>query len=89
VFSLISGLYMRVWPSESGSGFEVRLEEPDSSRHTESKMLGRKLQPEQARSHPLLDKFFAVSDFIIDNDPAVLSYLSGEEIDIARRVCLH
>jgi hypothetical protein len=82
-------VYMRVWPSESGSGFEVRLEEPDSSRHTESKMLGRKLQPEQARSHPLLDEFFAVSDFIIDNDPAVLSYLSGEEIDIAGRVCLH
>jgi hypothetical protein len=82
-------VYMHVWPSESGSGFEVRLEEPDSSRHADSQILGCKLQPEQARSHPLLDEFFAVSDFIIDNDPAVLSYLSGEEINIAGRVCPH
>jgi hypothetical protein len=80
---------MHAWPSESGSGFEERLEEPDSSRHADSKTLGRKLEREQARSHPRLDEFFAVSDFVIDNDPAVLSYLSGEEINIAGRVCLH
>jgi len=82
-------VYMLVWPSESGSSFEVRLEEPDSSRHAGSKVLGRKLQPEHARNHPLLKDFFAVSDFIVDNDPAVLSYLSGKEINIAGRVCLH
>ena len=35
------------------------------------------------------DRPFAVSNFIIDNDPAVLSYLSGEGINIAGRVCLH
>lgn len=80
---------MRVWPSESGSGFEVRLEEPDSSRHANSKILGRKLTPEKARKHPRLDDFFAVSDFTIDHDPAVLSYLSGEEVNIAGRVCKH
>ena len=72
--------YMRVWPSESGSGFEVRLEDPDLSRHTNSKMLGRKLTPERAQQSPDLDEFFAISDFVIDNDPAVLSYLSGEEL---------
>lgn len=82
-------VYMHVWPFESGSGFEVRLEDPDSSRHADSKILGRKLQPEQAQSYPPFDEFFAASDFIIDNDPAVLSYLSGEEINIAGRVCLH
>lgn len=82
-------VYMRVWPSESGCGFEVRLEKPDASRHINSKMLGRKLQPDEARNYPLLGQFFAVSDFIIDNDPAVSSYLSGEEINIVGRVCLH
>ncbi len=82
-------VYMKVWPSESGSGFEVLLEEPESSRHVNSKILGQKLTPEQARKHARLDDFFAVSDFIIDNDPAVLSYLSGEEVNIAGRVCKH
>jgi hypothetical protein len=82
-------LYMRVWPSESGGGFEVRLEESDSSRHANLKMLGRKLTPEQARQSPNLDEFFAISDYVIDNDPAVLSYLSGEEVNIAGRICKH
>ena len=82
-------VYMRVWPSESGSGFEVRLEEPEGARHVKSKMLGKKLTSAKARKHPLLDEFFAVTDFIIDNDPAVLSYLSGEEVNIAGRVCKH
>jgi hypothetical protein len=44
---------------------------------------------EDARRNPLLDDFFAVSDFIIDHDPAVLSYLSGEELNITGRVCNH
>jgi len=82
-------VFMRVWPSDSGTGFEVRIEEPDSSRHANSKILGKKLTTENARKNPLLDDFFAVSDFIIDNDPAVLSYLSGEELNITGRVCNH
>jgi len=82
-------VYMHVWPSENGGGFELCLEEPDSSRHAASKRLGRKLEPEKARSHPLLEEFFAVFDFIIDNDPAVLSYLSNHEVNIAGRVCKH
>jgi hypothetical protein len=65
------------------------MREPDSSRHANSEILGKKLTPEKARKHPRLDDFFAVSDFIIDNDPAVLSYLSGQEVDIRDRVCKH
>jgi hypothetical protein len=80
---------MRVWPSDTGSGFEVRLEDPDSSRHANSKMLGQKVTAEEARQSPRLDDFFTVSDFIIDNDPAVLSYLSGEEVNIVGRECKH
>lgn len=82
-------VYLRVWPSGSGSGFEVRFEDPELSRHLSSKMLGRKLEPEQVRQSLLREDFFAISDLIIDNDPTVLSYLSGEEINIAGRVCKH
>jgi hypothetical protein len=84
-----SWVYLRVWPSESGSGFEMRVEEPEGSRHVDSKILGKKLSCDEARQSPLLNDFFAVADFAIDNDPAVLSYLSGKEINIAGRVCKH
>jgi len=82
-------VYIRVWPSESRSGFEMRLEEPEGSRHCEFANLGNKLAPAEARKSPLLNDFFAVADYAIDNDPAVLSYLSGNEINIAGRVCKH
>jgi hypothetical protein len=82
-------VYLRIWPSESGSGFEMRIEEPEGSRHVDSKILGRKLSSSEARHSSLLNDFFAVADYVIDNDPAVLSYLSGEEVNIAGRVCKH
>jgi len=84
-----SWIYMLVWPSESGSGFELRVEEPRGSRHADSKSLGRKLSVDEARESPVLDDFFAVADYLIDNDPAVFSYLSGDEINITGRVCKH
>ena len=84
-----SWVYMRVWPSESGSGFEIRIEEPEGSRHINFKNLGSRLSTDEARKSPLLDDFFAVADYAIDNDPAVLSYLSGNEVNIAGRICKH
>jgi hypothetical protein len=84
-----SWVYMRIWPSESGSGFEIRVEEPEASRHVDFKNLGRKLTAAEARQSPLLNDFFAVADYVVDNDVAVLSYLSGEEINIVGRVCKH
>lgn len=82
-------VYMRVWPSESSSGFEMRVEEPETSRQADFKLLGRKMSCDEARGRPLLENFFAVANYAIDNDPAVLSYLSGEEINIAGRTCKH
>jgi len=80
-------VYLDVWPSEDDSGYEMRIEDPESSRHAKSAFLGRKLEPEEARNSSKRDDFFAVSDFILDNDPAVRSYLEGQEINIAGRVC--
>lgn len=82
-------VFIRIWPSESGSGFEMRIDEPDRSRHVNFKPLGKKLSPAVARKSRYLNDFFAVVDYAIDNDPAVLSYLSGEEINIAGRACKH
>ena len=82
-------VYLRVWPSETGSGFELRIDDPESSRHANTKMLGQMLTTEQARHSPRLDDFFAVSEFIVDHDPAVLSYLKGEEVNIVGRICKH
>jgi hypothetical protein len=84
-----SWVYMRVWPSETGRGFEIRIEEPEASRHVNSKLLGTKLTCDEARQSPLLKEFFVVAGYAIDNDPTVLSYLSGEEINIAGRICKH
>ena len=82
-------VFLRVWASESGSGFEMRIEEPDQSRHVNFKPLGKKLSREAARQSMHLNDFFAVADYAIDNDPAVLSYLSGKEINIEGRACKH
>ena len=67
----------------------MRIEEPEGSRHINFKSLGNKLTPSEARQSPLLNDFFLIADYAIDDDPAVLSYLSGEEINIVGRVCKH
>lgn len=84
-------VYMRVWPSETGSGFEIRIEEPSASRHyaTENISLGKALTCDDARARPTLDDFFAVARFVVDNDPALLSYLRDERIDQTGREWKH
>jgi hypothetical protein len=84
-----SWVYRHVWPSETGRGFEIRIEEPEASRHVNAKLLDAKLSCDEARQSPLLKEFFVVAGYAIDNDPAVLSYLSGDEINIAGRICGH
>jgi hypothetical protein len=82
-------VFIDIWPSETGSGFEMKIDDPELSRHAASGFLGVKPEPQQARKSLNREEFFAVSDFIIDNDPAVLCYLPGKEINIAGRTCKH
>jgi hypothetical protein len=42
-------------------------------------ILGCKLEPDQAGQSSNLDEFFAVSDFILDNDPAVRRIFRAEK----------
>jgi hypothetical protein len=73
-------VYLLIWPSESGSGFEIRLVDPSGSRHIDNESLGRKITEDEALVSSRLHDFFDVAKFVIDNDPAVLSYLNREKI---------
>lgn len=64
-----------VKPSEAN--FNMRIEEPDVSRHKDFKALGIALSRDEALSSELKEDFFAIADYIVVEDPAVNSYLLG------------
>ena len=74
-------------PSETQ--FNVRIGQPDVSRHTKFKPLGIPLPREQALESPLKDDFFEVADYVVANDPALNSYLSGMHVNIFGWTCKH
>jgi len=80
-------IYLTVKPSPTN--FNMRIEEPDSSPHVNFKPLGIALSREEALSSNLKDDFFAVADYVVLEDPAVNSYLMGQEVNIRGRVCKH
>jgi hypothetical protein len=73
---------MTVRPSESA--FNMRIEEPEKSRHVSFKPLGIALTRKDALASPLRDKFFEVADYIVERDPSVHSYLKGRNMIRAR-----
>ncbi len=54
------------------------------SPHRNYKALGSPLDREAALENPLRDNFFEVADFIVENDPAVKSYLDTGVVDVVR-----
>ncbi len=78
---------LTVKPSETN--FNMRLEEPDCSRHKDFKSLGIALGRDEALSSHLKEDFFAIADYVVVEDPAVNSYLLGNEVNIRGRVCKH
>lgn len=60
--------------------YEMMVREPDESFYHGRKLLGAPLTRAQALESTLKDEFFAVADCIAFNDPAVKSYLLGEEV---------
>jgi hypothetical protein len=73
----------------SDSNFNMRIEEPEVSRHKDFKPLGIALSREAALASDLKDEFFAVADYVVVEDPAVNSYLLGKEVNIRGRVRKH
>ena len=88
-----SALHERQWifltVKPSATNFDMRVEEPESSRHADFKALGVALSRQKALLSDLKDDFFAVADYVVDEDPAVNSYLRGREVNIRGRVCKH
>ncbi len=73
----------------SRTQFDMTIEEPESSRHANFKPLGIALSRDEALRSDLKEEFFAVADYVVIEDPAVNSYLMGQEVNISCRVCKH
>ena len=80
-------IYLTVEPSPEN--FNMRIEEPDCSPHSDFKSLGIALSREEVLASSMKEAFFAVADYIVVEDPAVNSYLMGKEVNIRGRVCKH
>jgi hypothetical protein len=77
-----SWVFLRVWPEENE--YRMGLLDPALSHHRNYKALGNPLDRESALANPLRDDFFSVADFIVENDPAVTSYLDTGIVDVAQ-----
>jgi hypothetical protein len=80
-------IFLKVEPS--AENFNMRIEQPEGSRHKDFRPLGIALSRDEALSSPLKDDFFAVADYVVAEDPAVNSYLMGHEVNIRGRICKH
>jgi hypothetical protein len=65
--------------------YEMMVREPEESFYFGKGILGKPLSRTKALASPLLNGFFAVADFVAFNDPAVRSYLLGEEVSASGR----
>ena len=69
----------------SAAQFEMRIGEPEQSRHVDFKPLGIAVSRAEALASPLREEFFAVADYIIERDPTVKSYLHGQVLNTSRK----
>ena len=72
-------IHAEVWPEEDGVHMGVR--EPQQSNFYPWLKGGVPLSPEEAKTSDAMREISAVADFIVEEDPAVSSYLQGEELD--------
>jgi hypothetical protein len=59
---------------------EMMVREPEESLYNGTPVLGTAMPRREALASPLIQEFFAVADYIAFNDPAVRSYLLGEQV---------
>jgi hypothetical protein len=78
---------LTVKPSETQ--FNIRIEEPEKSRHVNWKPLGIPMTRDEALASSLRKAFFEVADYIVEQDPAVNSYLNERELNISRGLHKH
>ena len=73
---------LTVKPSETQ--FNMRIEEPEKSRHVNWKPLGIPMTRDEALASSLRKAFFEVAVYLVEQDPAVNSYLNERELNISR-----
>lgn len=79
---------LRSWSDDDN--FNVKVLDPKDSNHFPWESGGKPLTRREALADPGIDEFFAVADFVNAYDPAVNSFLSGDEnVDITGRGCKH
>jgi hypothetical protein len=65
--------------------YEMMVREPEESFYFEKRILGKPMSRAEALVSPIMNEFFAVADFVAFNDPAVKSYLLGQEVSAVGR----
>lgn len=68
--------------------YEMMVREPEESLYNGKLILGTPMTRPEALASPLLQEFFAAADYIAFNDPAVRSYLVGEQVSSEGRETL-
>jgi len=67
------------------TSYEMMVREPEASLYNGKPILGAALTRSEALASPMLQEFFAVADHIAFNNPAVKSYLLGEQVSSTGR----
>jgi hypothetical protein len=65
--------------------YEMMVREPEESFYFDKPVLGNPMRRKDALASKLLEEFFAVADFVAFNDPAVKSYLCGQQVSAQGR----
>jgi hypothetical protein len=76
-------VFLEARPTEDS--YQVMVREPEESLCFGKPILGKAMSRTAALASPDLNEFFAVADFIAFNDPAVKSYLVGQEVSTSGR----
>jgi hypothetical protein len=66
--------------------YEMMVREPEESLYNGKAILGKALTRTEALGSPLMQESFAVADHIAHKDPAVKSYLLGEQVSFECRL---
>jgi hypothetical protein len=79
-------VYIEARPNPTS--YQMMVREPEESLYNGKPILGASMARAEALASPLIQEFFAVADYIAFNDPAVKSYLLGEQVSSLGRETL-
>lgn len=72
-------IHAEAWSEDDG--IHMALRDPQQSNFYPWPRGGLPLTPDEARASELIEEIWAVADFIVEQDPAVSSYLEGIDLN--------